>query len=59
MLDDSGDVFAGTVADPERHLERIQRQVGGPSAIVRHPTIRRENTSVTKAVNAIPNHVGT
>lgn len=27
--------------------------------IVRQPTIRRENTSVTNAVNAIPDHVGT
>jgi len=27
--------------------------------IVRQPTMRRENTSVTNAVNAIPDHVGT
>jgi hypothetical protein len=26
---------------------------------VRQPTIRRENTSETNAVNAIPDHVGT
>jgi hypothetical protein len=28
-------------------------------AAVRHPTMRRENTSVTNAVNAIPDQVGT
>jgi hypothetical protein len=28
-------------------------------AAVRQPTIRRENTSVTNAVNAIPAQVGT
>lgn len=29
MLDDACDVFAGAVADPEGHLEGVQRQVGG------------------------------
>jgi len=31
----------------------------GIDAAVRQPTIRRENTSVTNAVNTIPDHVGT
>ena len=30
----------------------------GIGRAVRQPTIRRENTSVTNAVNAIPDHVG-
>ena len=29
MLNDSGDVFASLVSHPERHLERVERQVGG------------------------------
>ncbi len=31
----------------------------GIDGAVRHPTIRRENTSETNAVNAIPDQVGT
>jgi hypothetical protein len=31
----------------------------GIDAAVRHPTIRRENTSVTNAVNAMPDQVAT
>ena len=31
----------------------------GIDAAVRHPTIRRENTSVTNAVNTIPDQVAT
>lgn len=29
MLDDSVDVFAVAIADPERHLQRVQWQLGG------------------------------
>ena len=59
VMHDPGYVLPGPAAHPQRHLQGVQRQFGGHRVGGAPPTIRRENTSVTNAVNAIPDHVGT
>jgi hypothetical protein len=47
-------------ADGSFRLTRASRGSSvGIDAAVRHPTMRRENTSETNAVNTVPDQVGT
>jgi hypothetical protein len=55
-MDQPVDAVVGPYPGPQRHLQSIQGQL---DAAVRHPTMRRENTSETNAVNAIPDQVAT
>jgi hypothetical protein len=41
------------------HVQRVEPQSVGMEPAVRHPTMRRIDASDTKAVKAIPDHVGT
>jgi len=59
VVDHLSDVVPAAGQGPQRHLQGVQRQLGGHRRRGAHPTMRRENTSETNAVNAIPDHVGT
>ena len=59
MVDESGDDLVGLLAGPQRHLQGVEGQLVGIAAAVRHPTMRREYTSLTNALNAIWDQVAT
>jgi hypothetical protein len=58
VMDDTVDGLALAGRDPQRHLQRVQRQFGIEAA-VRQPTMRRDQASDTNAVQAIASHVAT